>query len=149
MNHVDHTPDVPNVAGSAYPHSEAKPGTLEHFFESAWGRAVLFTGCIGAPVLWASQMQTNYGLVEWACEHNKRIVLQWINVGFFLAAIACGLISLWIWFRVGPHWPRTEDEGTRARTRLLAVIGVFSALLFCLLILAQGIPIILFGPCEL
>lgn len=141
--------DVPHVPGSAYPDAKPAEGTPEAFYESFLGRALLFTGFLGPPLLWAIQFQANYGLIEWACMRNKAHVLQWINALFLVGAVAAGLLAFYIWMDVGPHWPQSKDEGIRARTRLLAVLGVLFTLLFMLLIFAQALPIMLFGPCEL
>jgi len=145
----DRTTDVPRVPGSAYPGSDPVPGTVEAFYERNSGEVLLWTAAIGAPLLWAIQFQTNYGLADWACNHDRQGTLRWINGAFFLLAIGCGLIALYIWVRMGARWPHSNDEGIRARTRLLATIGLFSALLFGMLIFAQGLPSFIFGPCEL
>lgn len=146
MNPADDLRDVP---GSRHPDSDPVPGTIEFFYDSTWGEILLWIGSLGPALLWAIQFQTNYSLVEWACRHNFRSPLITINISFLIAALLCGALSWWNWARIGARWPRSEDEGIVARTRLIAILGILLTLIFGLLIVAQCVPIIVFHPCEM
>lgn len=135
--------------GSMDPESHPEPGTVESYYDSTWGEIVLWTGMLGAPTLWLIQFQFNYSLVPWSCRTNNLPILYSTSILFFLLALTCAGISFWNWRRIGLNWPKTEDEGIRARTRLMAVLGLLMGFLFAGIIGAQSMAYFFFSPCEI
>jgi len=108
----------------------------------------LWLAVLGAPTLFLWHPQTNYALVDWACFTHKRWVLPVVSAVYLAAILAGGITS---WAELHRSCGSTTEPGVIvpvARHRTLAILGVMSAGLFFLLVLAQAIATFILAPCA-
>jgi len=115
--------------------------------EPAGGRLSLWAGVIGAPLVWAADLQVRYALVPVACGSRSQLVLHVLSVVFILSALACAALCLHEWRASGIHVPDSAEGGTAARTQFLSAVGLMSSVLFLVIITAQALPGFFMGPC--
>jgi hypothetical protein len=111
------------------------------------GAIPLYTGFLGAPILWAMQFQLSYMLVPWVCTHRNAWLLPTVHLAFFLLSAITGVLSWREWRRVGATPPSSQEQETIARTKFLGAMGLMSAALFSLVILAQAVASFFLDPC--
>src|SRR4051812_36940226 len=98
----------------------------------------LWLAVLGAPFLYLCHHQLDYCLVLWACSSGKRWVLTAVS-GLFLLLLLGSAAVAWQDYRRAPGTPDdASPEAPLNRHRLLSVLGLMSAGLFFLLVLAQG-----------
>jgi hypothetical protein len=114
----------------------------------AGGLMALWAGVLLPPIVAAIQMETNYVLVRQACAAQRSFTLYAVAIGALLVTIVCGVISAGIWKRLGSVWP-TDAADTATRVRFISVLGMMSAAISFLVILAQVIATFKFDPCQL
>ena len=102
--------------------------------------AELWTGLLGPPILWLIQFQTIYAIAGWGCELHSKLPLFLVSGFILLLAIATGVLASRYLRK-----PGAEPEAKRAR--FLARVGIMSAALFSLVIIAQAIATIMLSPC--
>jgi uncharacterized membrane protein YidH (DUF202 family) len=123
--------------------SQAAPDVAQH------GRsAALWAGVLGAPAVWAVQLQTGYSLTEWVCHSERYFVLHLVTLVFVLLAAGGGALSWMDWKKAGRGSPDETDGGPVARTRFLGALGMVISVLFVLLIIAQGLASFFFHACP-
>jgi hypothetical protein len=83
----------------------------------------------------------------WACGKSAPLALHVVAFVCLLVTLGAGLLARADWARVGRG---TEDEaGTvDSRTRFLALCGMAASAISALVILAQWLAIVVFGPCA-
>ncbi len=108
---------------------------------------VLWAGVIGAPLVWAVQFQANYALVPKVCGSRSHVVLHVVAGIGALLALAAAVLSWRDFVAAGRGSPDATDGGPIARARFLGALGAATALLFAVLIVAQGIAAFFIDPC--
>jgi len=121
----------------------------EHLAPPPWTATggATWAGVFGGPLAWFASQQVSYVLVPWACHGGSLFALHLANlVALAIAALAGGLA--WReWRRAGPVG--SDEAGPPAgRQRFLGLIGLTLAGLFGLVIVAQTLGTVFFGPCE-
>lgn len=129
----------PSAAPEARPHPEIE---LPPTARARW----LGFGLLGAPLMWAVQMQTLYSLGTMACGDRARISLHLVSLLALVVAAAAALAAWRAWRAVGPEWPPDAGD-VPDRAHFLALAGVLSSTGFFLLIFAQAIPTFVFPVC--
>lgn len=116
-------------------------------FKEGAGPAALWAGVLAGPLATLTQLEVNYALVLWACAAGREWALHVVALLALAASVAGGMLSWRNWRRAGASW---EDEGAGAipRSRFMAVVGVMISALSVLVVVAQWIPIFVYGPCE-
>jgi hypothetical protein len=116
-------------------------------FKEGAGPWRLWAGVLAGPLAMLIQLQVNYALVLWACAAGREWALHLVTLLALLITIAGGLLSWRNWRRAGAVW---EDEGAGVlpRCRFMAAVGILVGILFALVIVAQWIPIFMYGPCQ-
>src|SRR5688572_29373122 len=108
--------------------------------EPRGGGVSLWAGVIGAPLVWAADLQVRYALVPWACRTGHHGVLHALSL-LFLAAAGVAVLLCWRdWRASGAVVPASTDGGLVARTRFLAALGLMTSALFLLVIVAEALP---------
>jgi hypothetical protein len=107
----------------------------------------LWAGVLGSPLLWALQFQVTYMLVPWTCTHRNAWLIPLIHIVSFVISVICGVLCWLHWRRLGSTMPESQEEELIARTKFLAVLGLMTAALFSLLILAHAVPSFYLDPC--
>jgi hypothetical protein len=112
------------------------------------GLVALWIGVLLPPIVCAIQMETNYVLVRQACAAHRSLALYVVAVGAMAATILCGALSARTWKRFGSVWP-TGAADVATRVRFISVLGMMSAVISFLVILAQALASFKFDPCQL
>src|SRR4051812_32038863 len=108
----------------------------------------LWFAVLGAPFLYLCHHELNYCLVLWACASGKHWVLPVVSGVFLLLLLGSAAVA-WQDFRRTPGTPDdASPESPLNRHRLLSTLGLMSAGLFFLLVLAQGIATLILDPCR-
>ncbi len=105
----------------------------------------LWAGFLAGPVAWAVQLQSGYTLAAWQCDNGPHWPLHLASLVCLLAATGGGYLAWGHWRAVG-GWPSGTDEPTGGRVRLMAVLGMMTAVLFSLVIVAQWVALMVL-PC--
>ena len=111
------------------------------------GTVPLWSGVLGAPLIWAVQFQLSYMLVPWTCTHRNFWLLPLIHIVAFILDALCGLLSWQTWRRVGVTMSRSREVEFTARQKFLASLGLMNSALFCLVILAHLASSFFLDPC--
>jgi hypothetical protein len=122
------------------------PDTTQYFSQGR-GLLALWAGLLLPPFAWFLNLQLSYMLVPWACVTGQQFILHVVTLAMLLLAASGGVIAWRTWRRVGHDWPN-EAAGVVPRSRFMAVGGLLSSVLFCLVIVAQGIPSFILSGCE-
>jgi hypothetical protein len=103
---------------------------------------------VAGPIIVAIEMQINYVLVRLACSAQRNIALYAVTIVAIVLTVTTALIALAVWRVEGTTWP-TESPDLSSRIRFIAVVGMLSSVMSLLVIVAQGIAMVLFNPCQL
>jgi hypothetical protein len=116
-------------------------------FKEGAAPAALWAGVLAGPLATLTQLQANYALVLWACGAGREWALHVVALLALLVTVAAGLLSWRNWRRAGGGW---EDDGAGIvpRSRFMAAVGILISALIVLVVVAQWIPIFVYGPCE-
>ncbi|WP_200214576.1 hypothetical protein [Micromonospora coerulea] len=117
------------------------------------GGLLLWYGVLGGAVAWGVHVFAAWGLDELACaagsDHVAAVPL-WQAVG--LAVVIPGLFTVGSLLVAALVWRRTgragEEDRPFGRSRMLAVVGVWSNLLFLTIIVLGGVAVLVLPPCQ-
>ena len=107
----------------------------------------LWAGVLGAPAVWAIQLEVGYALAPRICTTRDAIILHGLTLFALLLAGIGGLISWREWKRAGRGSPEQIDGGPIARSRFLGGLGMAASAYSALVILAQGIASFFLSGC--
>jgi hypothetical protein len=107
--------------------------------------AALWFGALGSPIAWATQLMLMYPLVELACRQRSAVPLYITSAILFAVAVAAGLVS----WRAAQTMRAHNGATVPRRVRFQAHFGVWSAVLFVILIAAGTLPVLFDDPCQL
>ena len=115
--------------------------------QSGGAAAALWFGVLLGPIAGLSQLEANYAFVLWACGAGRDWPLHLVSIVAILLSLFAGLLAHRVWKRLGAGW---DDEGPGAvpRARFMAAIGMLISGLMLLVILAQWIPVFIYGSCQ-
>jgi hypothetical protein len=112
--------------------------------------AELWVGLLLGPILALTQLEANYALVRWACGRGQDWPLHLVSALALTLTIGAALLA----FR---NLLRTDSEASGAdiggagvvpRSRFMALLGILISSFMCLVIVAQWIPVFLYGSCQ-
>ena len=107
----------------------------------------LWSSVLGAPALWAIQLQVGYALAPATCHLGTRLPLYLLTLICITLALTGCALSYRDWKRAGGGSPDETDGGPIARLRFLGALGVIVGLTFAMVMLAQGLASFFFDPC--
>jgi TRAP-type C4-dicarboxylate transport system permease small subunit len=107
----------------------------------------LWTGVLGAPVVWAVQLDAGYALVPALCPSGNRTPLHLLSAVCIVLVLILCVLSYRTWRDSGGGSPDVPDGGWQARRRFVGALGMIVSLTFALVILAQGLAGFFFSPC--
>jgi hypothetical protein len=117
-------------------------------FKKGAGPGALWAGMLAGPLAMLIELQVNYALVNWACGAARwEWALHAVAFLALLVTVAGGLLSWRNWRRAGAEW-EDEGAGVMPRSRFMAAVGVLISALLALVVVAQWIPIFIYGPCQ-
>jgi hypothetical protein len=116
-------------------------------FKEGAAPAALWAGVLAGPLATLTQLQVNYALALWACGAGREWALHMVALLALAVTVGAGLLSWRNWRRAGGGW---EDGGAGIvpRSRFMAAVGVLISAFIALVVVAQWIPIFVYGPCE-
>jgi hypothetical protein len=109
--------------------------------------AVLWTGILAGPLAWAADLMVRYALVHWSCGTQQTIVLKFISLVTLLVVIGGGVIA-WRAYDQIPSGVPTDGGRPIERSRFMAVVGMVTAALFALAVIATAIPPWVLDACS-
>jgi hypothetical protein len=114
---------------------------------SGWGAASLWCGILVPPLSFGADEILSYAVVGHACSTGHFYVLHIISAVAVVSCLAAGLLAWRDYLRV-PHSVDEEGGSPMARTRFMAMLGLTSALLFTIAIIAEAVPRFILSPCD-
>ena len=97
--------------------------------------AALWAGILGPPIAWAVDETVSYAMVKWACGHQAGGVLHAVTLVTVGLIAGCAVLS----------WSAARHN---ERARFMSVLGLVSAALFVLAVIATAIPKWTFDVCQ-
>ena len=101
--------------------------------------ALLFTGIVGAPILWLTALQTGYTLAYQACDARST---SWVGVPAFAALGVVAGVALTCWFA------QRRAERERLPVPLLGAMAVGIAVLMVIVMAASVLAPVMLRPCD-
>ena len=101
--------------------------------------AVLFTGIVGAPLLWLTALQTGYTLSYQACDERST---SWVSVPTFASVAVVAGITVACWLA---HRRAVSD---RLPVPLLGDLAIGIAALMVIVLVASAIAPVMLLPCD-
>ena len=119
----------------------------DNFFETRRGTLALWLGVFAGPALWFLNQQINASLTPWACRTQHVAALHVVAATCLAGTLLAGALAWRNW-----RWAEARLREVRAnyllRGRFMAQLGVFSAALFAIVIVAMALPNFLLDPCA-
>jgi hypothetical protein len=103
---------------------------------------------LGGPVTWLVGLQTDYALVPWVCTYQKILLLRLVACAFLIIPALIVVVAWRHWRRQQPQLVDPSSELVRDRARFMSLLGLMSASIFFLVILAQAVSTFIFDPCA-
>ncbi len=116
-------------------------------FDRRSGLIQLWLGLLAGPLAALVQLEVAYALVLWVCRSQQTWPLHLVSAIALLATIAAGVIALENLRRLRARFD-DDEAGTIPRSRLMAIVGALMSALMSLVIIAQWLPVFLYGPCQ-
>ena len=108
---------------------------------------LLWTGVLGAPLVFLAHLQLAYMLVPVDCRLDSRLLAHAAAVLGIALAAGGGVLALRVWRRHDERWP-DSSASVSSRDRFLGAIGVVMSALVVLTLVAQWIPVFFIGSCR-
>jgi len=120
------------------------------------GGLLLWYGVLGGAVAWAVHLMIAWPLDELTCAaggENVSGVPLWQAVALAvlipaLVAVGSLLVAVLALQRTARAQSTGDDERAFGRSRMLAVIGIWSNLLFLTIIVLGGVAVLVLPPCQ-
>jgi hypothetical protein len=107
----------------------------------------LWCGILAGPIAWAFDLGASYAFVKWSCAARSDGILRLITIAA-LAMVAGGAVLSWIALRRTVGDAPTDGGTPRQRAHFMAILGLASAALFALTIVAGAIPRWVLDACQ-
>jgi hypothetical protein len=110
------------------------------------GIAVLLFGILAGPIAWGLHLVVSYVLVVYVCGDVWEYVLHAVTFG----TAAVSLFAGWLAWRYRKRLPEDVDLAEDRRTlrsRFMAQLGIYSGILFFVVIVAEGLPPFFLSTC--
>lgn len=106
----------------------------------------LTIGLLGAPLVWAAQLQAGYSLGTMLCTDRMRISMHLVSLVSLVLCALCAWIAWRAWQAVGAEWPPDAGDPP-GRARFMAAVGLITSVGFFVVVLAQAVPSFVFPIC--
>jgi hypothetical protein len=114
--------------------------------ERIWRHGVPSAGLFAGALAWLTSTQANYALAGWACAAGLPWLTPVVAIALMLASLGGGLLSWRFWMHEEAT-PARDGSAAQPR-RMLAGIGILSAVLFALIIAMQTMAGFVLTGCE-
>jgi nicotinamide riboside transporter PnuC len=122
----------------------------ENYTQAPVGQLSLWFGILGGPTAWFAHLVIAYSLVPVACARGLEIVLYLVIPAMILIAAAAGFFA-WRGWRLASDGEEKNNNGRKLvfdRVRFMALSGIVMSAFFLVVIIAQSVPILAYGPCD-
>jgi fumarate reductase subunit D len=110
----------------------------------------LWVGLLAPPTAWVLQLLVSYPLAQLSCQagkgHQHLLTMQVIALGALLV-IGYGAVTAWHALR-SAHDASSDGGRSIDRARFMAGLGVLTAMLFTVLVIATAIPTWILHACQ-
>lgn len=110
------------------------------------GLLSLSLGVLLGPVIALTNQELIYAANMWACGHGYRGTLHLIPLLCLAVTIGTGITAYRDW-RASGGGVEEEEATVASRTRFLAIAGMGISIFSSLVVIAQWVAILVFGPC--
>jgi hypothetical protein len=107
----------------------------------------LWIGLLLPPIAFLLSLEVAYALVPAACSSRNELPVHLVHFICLVLALVGGLTAWRMWRATGATWSG-EEGGPLARSRFMAGVGVFTSIMFALVIVAMWIPSFMLDPCQ-
>src|SRR4051794_816891 len=111
-------------------------------YPSAWAAA------LAGPIAWFMDLEIIYALATHACTVGSRLSLHLATIGCLGAVVLAGATARVNWGYAGRRNPSDTDHGPEVQIAFLSLLGLMTASLFGVVIIAQWIAVITLDPCP-
>jgi hypothetical protein len=101
---------------------------------------------LAPPLAWALGLVAKYALVPFVCGSGDTIWTHLVSIVTLAVAAGAGVLAWGLYQDAGREWPG-ESAQPVVRSRFMAALGVLSAALFGIAIVAQWITSAFLNPC--
>jgi hypothetical protein len=108
---------------------------------------ILWLSVFAGPVFWLCSFQAKFSWNTWTCVEQTKSPLLWFGLIAFVLTAGAGLLA-WRQWRILGAQAQGEEDDPLARSRFMAVAAMTFSIGFCMVILAQTIPDLIFNPCQ-
>lgn len=103
------------------------------------GRSLsLWVGVIGAPMVWATQLQAGYTISQFVCGNGMSLWSHVVTLVAMILTIVAAVLCWREWKRLGAGSTEETEGGPVPREWFLSVLGFALSCLMTLVILLQG-----------
>ena len=128
------------------PVPEDRGDTKRGGLDSGRSIALQWFGVLAPPLAWLLSLGFGYSGAHAACHGSGMLPVHLVSVLALALAVLGGIAALASWRRSGSEWP-SDTTGVLERSRMLATLGLGTAVLFLLLVITQWIPAFVLNPC--
>jgi hypothetical protein len=115
--------------------------------KSGGAAVALWCGILLGPIAALSQLEANYALVLWACGAGHDWPLHVVSATAILVSLFAGVLAYRVWKQLGAKGDE-DGSGPLPRARFMAAVGMLISLVMLLVIVAQWIPVFVYGSCQ-
>lgn len=108
--------------------------------------AALWFAVLGPPILWALRFGVNYGLMPLGCTAGLTWLFHLVSALALVLLVVMGLTGYRFW-KAASAVPREDADDLTRRTRFMGLLGMLSAALFVVVVIAEALAIIMIHPC--
>jgi hypothetical protein len=101
---------------------------------------------LAPPLAWALGLVAKYALVPFVCGSGDTIWTHVVSIVTLAVATGAGVLAWGLYQDAGREWPG-ESAQPVVRSRFMAALGILSAVLFAIAIVAQWITSAFLNPC--
>lgn len=111
------------------------------------GSLRLWYAILGGPAAWTAHLLVSYGFVYVACGTGWIFLLYLTTLVAATMALGAGVVAWRIW-RPSHHGEQALRLRSVARQGFMGFLGLLMSILFFVIILVEGVPPLVLGPCA-
>jgi hypothetical protein len=114
---------------------------------SGRGLPAVWSGVLGAPLIFLVHLQAGYALVPLACRLQSGLLTHGPTALAVLLTASAAFVSHRSWKRNGYEWP-DSSASPQTSNRFLGALGVMVSVFVIIALVAQWLPIAFVNPCS-